>query len=167
MIASCIAPKLSVECGSLDGKSIYQLADNLSFQEPTQAGHRDDHFAVEVEDGRSSIRGQCEIPGPVEPNRVKLGLVTKLTGTRRSVNPHVLQPCKGGGAGQTTENVQLITRDDVTESEYGPLSILMGIEHFGLTDVRKLKRSVEVRISQETGDRVHRPPEPFLGVKPH
>ena len=126
MIASCIAPKLSVECGSLDGKSIYQLADNLSFQEPTQAGHRDDHFAVEVEDGRSSIRGQREIPGPVEPNRVKLGLVTKLTGARRSVNPHVLQPCKGGGAGQTTENVQLITRDDVAESEYGPRSILMG-----------------------------------------
>jgi hypothetical protein len=140
---------LSVECLCLDVQAVDQLADHLSLQEPTYTRHGNGHVSLEAKDGRSLSRGQCELAGPVEPNRVELCFVAKLTRTCGRVNSNLLQPREGSGTGQKTKDGVVAAVDGVPKPNYGPRSVLVRLEYLGLTDIRKLKRNVEARIGEE------------------
>ena len=73
--------KLSIECPCLDVQTLEQLADHLSLQQPANARHSDDHVTIESKNGRSLSCGQRELTRSVEPSRIELSFVEKLTRT--------------------------------------------------------------------------------------
>ena len=73
--------KLSIECPCLNVQTLEQLADHHSLQQPANARHGDDHITIESKNGRSLRRGQRELTRSVEPSRIELSFVEKLTRT--------------------------------------------------------------------------------------
>ena len=73
--------KSSIECHCLNVQTLEQLADHFSLQQPANARYSDDHVPIESKNGRSLSRGQRELTRSVEPSRIELSFVEKLTRT--------------------------------------------------------------------------------------
>src|SRR5208283_1086452 len=114
-----------------------ETGHDASLSHATYARHRHNQLAVEAPHSATFGCSEDEISCTVEPPRVLFGLEAEDAGTRRPVNPHLLDPRQVAGADQAVRDRIHTSHELVPEPQHGAVSVLVVFEHFGLAQVGK------------------------------